>query len=294
METGVDVRRVCANLERHAHQHARHTQLALEFGQRLLEHLDGLRITPATVLIQGAGTGWLRDALTRQFPGARLLFADATPALLAEMPVASRLQRLLGARPPARLACRPEALPFANGSLDLVIQLCTLPTSDAARSFSEARRVLVKDGLLLFSTLGPDTLREWRRAWALADRQQRDPTGRQLPRLPDMHDVADCAAQAGLASPVVDMEYLTVHYPDLATLITDLRVVGGGNGLTDRPRGLLTPRGRARLLQHLEAQRQPEGLPLTLELVYGHAWNTRPLVTEHGRPVIPIRAAGPR
>ncbi len=291
MDTGADARRVRINLERHAAKYATHRQLPLEFGRRLLEHLDGLRIQPARVLCLGSGPALLREDLTRLFPAAQLLFSDAAPMLLTQIAPASRLQRLLGARAPLCFAGRPEALPLPNASVDLVVSLATLPSSDAARSFAEARRVLSRDGLLLFSTLGPDTLREWRRGLLAADLQQRDPTGRSVPRFPDMHDLADAASAAGLSSPVVDMEYLTVHYPDIGTLLADLRVVGGGNGLLARPRGLMTPRAQDRLMTALEAQRQPQGLPLTLELIYGHAWNTRPLVTEGGRPVIPIRSA---
>ena len=107
----------------------------------------------------------------------------------------------------------------------------------------------------------------------------------------DMHDLADLASHAGLTSPVVDMEYLTVFYPNINAIISDLRGLGGGNGIHERPRGLMTPRAYALLQSQVELTRTPEGLPQTLELIYGHAWNTRPLVTDSGRPVIPIQPA---
>jgi malonyl-CoA O-methyltransferase len=241
----------------------------------------------------GSGPGLLREALERAFPAAEIIYADPVPALLAEMPLASRLRQWLGARPPLRLACAADALPLRNGCVDLLIAHGVLVWVDPRRAFAEARRVLKPDGLLLFSTLGPDSLKEWRTALAEARPAWPDPLGHALPRLPDMHDLADAAAHAGLASPVVDMEYLTVHYPDRATLLADLRVLGGGNALHDRARGLMTPRARARLDRRLDAGRSAEGLPQTLEVIYGHAWNTRPLVDANGRSVIPIRVAGP-
>jgi malonyl-CoA O-methyltransferase len=173
-----------------------------------------------------------------------------------------------------------ELLPFKNGSFDLVIAHGVLPWCDPQSAFAEARRVLRQDGLLLFSTLGPDTYKEWRGAGSPP-----------MLKLIDMHDLADLASHAGLSSPVVDMEYLTVFYPDLKAIVQDLRTLGGGNGIEERPRGLMTPRVYQKLVSAVERTRTSEGLPQTRELIYGHAWNTRPLVTASGRPVIPIRTA---
>lgn len=291
MDSSADPRRAYANQNRRAARAGGQGQLALELGLRLLDHLDGLRIEPARILVLGGGAGLLRAPLAEQFPAAALIYADPVTTLLARMPRASRLQRWLGAAPePLRLACRPTALPLRNGSIDLLIALGMLGWESPAQVFAEARRVLSADGLLLFNALGPDTLKEWRGALAHA-RPGIDPLGTSLAHLPDMHDIADAAAHAGLASPVVDMEQLTVHYPDLHLLLADLRCEGGGNALLARPRGLMTPRQHARLLAHVEAGRTAQGLPVTLEAIYGHAWNTRPLVDNAGRPVIPIRAA---
>jgi malonyl-CoA O-methyltransferase len=290
VDSGADARRVRRNLARHASRHADRAQLSLEIGGRLLDHLDGLRIEPARVLLLGSGPGMLRELLETRFPQAAILYADAVPQLLAQMPRGSRLRRLLGTRAPQRLACSAAALPLRNGSIDLVIAHGVLAWEPPDRVFAEARRVLAPDGLLLFSTLGPDTLMQWRVALAAA-RPGVDPLGHSVLRFPDMHDLADLASGAGLASPVVDMEYLTVHYPEAQVLLDDLRVLGGGNGLRERLRGLMTPRARRRLLESLEAERTAQGLPQTLELIYGHAWNANPLVSAGGRPVIPIHAA---
>lgn len=294
MDSGADPQRVRANQARRQAALAAPSALAVELGMRLLDHLDGLRIAPRRILVLGGGAGLLQAPLRELFPQAELIYADPLPGLLAALPRPSRLQRWLGAgREPLRLACWPGALPLRNGSIDLLLALGVLAWEPPARVFAEARRVLARDGLLLFHALGPDTLKEWRQALALA-RPGQDPAGRSLLRLADMHDLADAAAAAGLASPVVDMEHLTVHYPDLAVLLEDLRGPGGGNALRERPRGLMTPRQHARLRAALERGRTAAGLPMTLEAVYGHAWNTQPLVDEAGRPVIPIRAAGPR
>lgn len=294
MDTGADSRRARRNLARTAARFPSHAQLPRELATRLLDHLDGLRIAPNRILCLSGGPGLLTEALTRLFPRADIVHADPVPALLAQVATRSRLRQLLGARPPLRLGCDPESLPLRNGSIDLLVAPMVLPWASPARFFAEARRVLGQDGLLLFATAGPDTLREWRRALLQARPDWPEPLGHSVLRLPDMHDLADAASHAGLASPVVDMEYLTIHYPDLPSLLGDLRVAGAGNALLERPQGLMTPRALGRLKALLEAQRQPEGLPQTLEAIYGHAWNTRPLIDGAGRPVIPIRVADAR
>lgn len=291
MPASGDPRRARRNRTRHAARLAAEDPLGSELADRLLDHLEGLRIEPQRILVLGGGGGLLRAQLVERFPAAALVYADPAAALLAAMPRASRLQRWFGtAREPLRIACLGSALPLRNGSVGLAIVLGLPGFEPLEPVLEELRRVLAADGLLLFHALGPDSLREWRQALQAAH-PGHDPLDRSVLRLVDMHDLADAASHAGLASPVVDMEYLTVHYPDLATLLGDLRGAGGGNALAARPRGLVTPRQRARLLAALEALRTPQGLPLTLEVIYGHAWNTRPLVDDQGRPVIPIRAA---
>jgi len=288
VDSGADARRAWRNLQRSAVDPGAHAQLPLELGLRLLDHLDGLRVAPERILVLGGGAGLLQAPLAEQFPAAALIYADPVAGLLAQLPRSSRLQRWFGAaREPHRIACLPSRLPLRNGCVDLVVALGVLGWEDPERVFGESRRVLSGDGLLLFNALGPDTLREWRAALSQA-RPAIDPLGRSVLRLMDMHDLADAASHAGLASPVVDMEHLTVHYASLETLLVDLRA-SGGNALRERPRGLMTPGQLRRARDAMEALRAPEGLPVTLEAIYGHAWNTRPLVDPAGRAVIPIR-----
>jgi len=292
MHFSPDSLRTRFNRSRNAATLSRQTQLPQEVGVRMLDHLEGLRVEVKRLLYLGAGSGWLRNELHTQFPQADILFSDESLPLLKEMPARSgsvghaRFLRYFnflgpwGQRVPHRLACSMELLPFKNGSFDLVIAHGVLPWCDPQLAFAEARRVLRQDGLLLFSTLGPDTYKEWRGAGSPP-----------MLKLIDMHDLADLASHAGLSSPVVDMEYLTVFYPDLKAIVQDLRTLGGGNGIEERPRGLMTPRVYQKLVSAVERTRTSEGLPQTRELIYGHAWNTRPLVTASGRPVIPIRTA---
>ena len=133
--------------------------------------------------------------------------------------------------------------------------------------FGEFRRVLVPGGLLLFTTFGPDTLKELRAAWGIADA-----AGTHVGTFIDMHDIGDALVRAQFATPVMDMEYLTVTYRDAYTLMRDLKQIGAHNVTSGRQRGLT---GRVRLrtmLAAYETYRCEGVLPATHEVVYGHAW----------------------
>ena len=107
-------------------------------------------------------------------------------------------------------------------------------------------------------TFGPDTLRELRAAWAAAD------GGTHVSGFRDMHDIGDALARAGLSEPVLDVERLTMVYPDVAAITRDLKVIGAHNATAARARGL-TGKGRWRAMTDAyEQQRQAGVLPADL------------------------------
>jgi malonyl-CoA O-methyltransferase len=110
----------------------------------------------------------------------------------------------------------------------------------------------------MFSTLGPDTLKELRAAAGAA---------RVHPFI-DMHDLGDMLVAAGFAAPVMDMEMIGIEYAGAAGLVDDLKNTGQTNALADRPRGLAGKRFRERLRVEVPSR-------ATFEVVYGHAWKIR-------------------
>jgi len=91
---------------------------------------------------------------------------------------------------------------------------------------------------------------------------------------------------AGFASPVMEMEMLTLTYADLKTLMADLKGIGAHNAATTRPRGLFGKSAWARLEQAYESQRAAGRLPTTYEVIYGHAWAGDKTRRADGREVI--------
>lgn len=256
-----------------------------EVGRRLVEHLDPIRIDPARVLDLGCGTGSLLEALARRFPRSEIVAVDFSRSMLRR--AAARTpwwKRAAGVRAP-RFACADlQALPLAVSSAGLAFSNLTLQWCDARAVFTEAARVLEKDGLLLFSTLGPDTLRELRAAF--------DTTP--FAGLVDMHDLGDALVAAGFGQPVMEMELLTLEYSTLEALLADLHAVGA-LAPAAFPAGGLAARGRRNAAARAyEARRRDGALPATYEIVYGHAWKAGARHTADGRQVIDfVRAPKP-
>ena len=234
-------------------------RLCEETAARLFDHLDPVRLRPRWVvdLVMQCG---LRDRLTKRFPGSRVVSCGYSPGAL----VSGRVDR---ARRPQALAASPTRLPLAAGSADLVasnLALCWF--ADAAAVLREIWRVLRPGGLVAFATLGPDTLVELRRSWGVVDERSH------IIDFIDMHDIGDAMVRAGFGDVVMDVERITVTWPDVPALLRDLRGLGTGNPLPDRPSGLTTPGKLATLVSAYQAQRPPGRVPATVELVYGHGW----------------------
>lgn len=269
--------------------------LRREVAARMHERLALVKIAPAHVLDAGCGEGGDLTTLQKRFPQAAMLGLDASSAMLAaaqESQVAglSSMNRLLqqwlpavmGRDSGASLICGNFAqLPLGLNAVDLVWSNLALhwhPQPD--RVFVEWRRVLRQDGLLMFSCFGPDTFKELRAAFAAADAEPHV-----LPFV-DMHDFGDMLVNAGFSTPVMDMETLTVTYGSVEKLMADVRAMGG-NPLDSRRRGLLGKQAWQRAMDVLEQSRRADGkIPLTFEVIYGHAFRPAPRTTASGESII--------
>ncbi len=261
--SGPDRRAVTRAFRRSAAGYAAADFLHAEIRARLLERLDLVALQPATLLDLGAGPAGASTDLAARYPAGHVLALDLAPEMLGQS--ASGWDRL----------CADAAqLPLADRSVDLVVAGMMLHwCEDAAAVLAEVRRVLRFPGLLLLSTLGPDTLRELRAAWAAVDRHTHTLV------FPDMHNLGDALVRAGFAEPVVDSHVLTVTYSDVGRMAQDLRGVGAADLSPGRRRTLTGPGRWQAMTTGLERQRSPEGkLPVTVEVIYGHAWTAQPRV----------------
>src|SRR5262249_26751587 len=143
-----------------------------------------------------------------------------------------------------------EALPFADGTLDLVVSGLSLQAvNDLPGTLTQVRRALKPDGLFLAALLGGDTLTELRQSFAAAES---DLDGGVSPRVAPFVDVRETGAllqRAGFALPVTDVDRITVRYGTPLGLLLDLRRMGAANPLVERRR---VPLRRATLMRAME------------------------------------------
>lgn len=251
-----------------------------EIRKRLLERLDLVRLQPQVVLDLGAGTGHASRALRDRYASAQVIALDLSPRMLHR---AGKQQRLF--RRFERVAADAHQLPLKNGAADLVFSNLMLHwCSDPDRVFAEMRRVLRTNGLVTFTTLGPDTLRELRTAWSQVD------THTHVHRFIDMHDLGDALLRTGFAEPVMDTERLTVTYGSFDALLQELRGSGSNNAAHGRRRTLIGRSDMQRVREAYESTRSAGVLPATLEVVYGHAWavHREPPGARRGEVRIPL------
>ncbi len=267
----IDARAARRRFDRAAATYRGAARIETEVGTRMLERLDYVRVAPARILDAGSGPAPQAAALGRRYPKARLVALDfSLPMLARSRGSAGWMARLRGARPLAVCAAL-ERLPLASGSVQLVWSNMALHWAEDARAaLAEFQRVLAPEGLLMFSTLGPDTLKELRAAAGAA----------RVHRFADMHDLGDALMAAGFSAPVMDMELLTLAYADAGALLADLRASGQTLSRTDRARGLA---GRG-----LRAALERSGSTATYEVVYGHAWKNAPRKTADGRSIVQV------
>jgi malonyl-CoA O-methyltransferase len=191
----------------------------------------------------------------------------------------------------APLSVSPDlnAMPLEGVAFDLVWSNLTLQwLNDLPRAFAEFRRTLKVGGLLTFTTLGPDTLKELRGAFARADGHTH------VNRFVDMHDLGDMLAQSGFADPVMEMEQMTLTYADPRALLAELKVLCATNATRGSPRGLMVKARWQRMLAALEKMRRDDRIPATFEVVYGHAWKGEPKRTAEGHPIVTLQRKPPQ
>jgi malonyl-CoA O-methyltransferase len=265
--------------ERAASVYDAHSVLPQEVGRRLLEHLEGIRIDPQVIVDLGCGTGASFDGLRTRYPHARLVGLDFAHAMLVRAAArAPWWKRAFGASTPALACADAHKLPLAAASTQLVFSNLMLQWCRPEAVFAEVARILPPGGLFMFSTFGPDTLKELRAALAAAR------AGNRVNTFVDMHDLGDMLVQASFADPVMEMEMLTLEYGTLDVLLEDLRAVGSHSSAGARAEGARTDWDAVR--REYEKCRRNGALPATYEVVYGHAWKVAPRRLADGRQVI--------
>jgi len=252
---------------------------------RALERLDLVKLDPAAIIDAGCGTGFASLALHKRYPRAKLVALDIAPAMLRK--ARSRIpvwRKWIGSSRDVFVCGDNERLPLRSACVDMLwSNLAFQWVNDLPAVFAESQRVLRPGGLLMFTTFGPDTLKELRAACAADGKVH-------VNRFIDMHDIGDMMIGAGFADPVMDMEYVTLTYTDVRSVMRELKALGAHNVAVGRNRGLTGKQTLREIERRYESFRRAERLPATFEIIYGHAWKPFPRTGPGGRPVIDIKS----
>jgi SAM-dependent methyltransferase len=185
------------------------------------------------------------------------------------------LSRSQGRAEALAVAADEEALPFRDGSLDLVVSALALEfVNDLPGTLVQIRRALRPDGLLLAALAGGDTLTELRQAFAGAEAEIEDGISPRVAPFADVRELGALLQRAGFALPVTDVDRLTVRYASPIALMHDLRRMGATNALVERRR---RPLKRALLRRMVEIYGErfsdPDGrIRATFEIVWLSGW----------------------
>jgi malonyl-CoA O-methyltransferase len=266
----LDKKQLRTAFERAAGSYDQAAVLQREISNRMLSRLEYIKYVPEVILDAGSGTGYGSQQLAKRYPDSQLIAMDIAWAMLSHArPNTAWWQRLLPSlQQHACYVCADiEQIPIKNESVgmiwsNLALQWC----NDLEHTFAEMHRILRTDGLVMFSTFGPDTLKELRQSFAQVDAFSH------VNRFIDMHDIGDLLVHNGFSTPVMDMEYITLTYPDAPSVMRDLKAIGAHNVTQGRQQGLMGKNKWRKVIAEYEKLRRDGKLPATYEVVYGHAW----------------------
>ncbi|MEO8002377.1 MAG: malonyl-ACP O-methyltransferase BioC [Arenimonas sp.] len=252
------------NFGRAASSYAQVAILQREVENRLIEQLDFLEDRqPLRVLDLGCGPGRASGAMKKRWPKAQVIALDAAFPMLKEVPKQTRFWR-----PIKRVCADASSLPLIDGSVDVIFSnLCLQWVNDLPATLAEFRRVLKPDGLLLFSTFGPDTLLELREAYWQAG--EKNPP---LSPFAAIQQIGDAMLAAGFKNPVLDRELYQLTYSDVRSLMKELKAIGANDARPQRSRSLSGKTRLQNMTTAYEKLRVNDVLPSTWEVVTVMAW----------------------
>ncbi len=174
-----------------------------------------------------------------------------------------------------RVVADVEALPFADGALDLVVSAFALQTvNDLPGVLIQIRRALKPDGLFLAALLGGDTLAELRESFAVAETELEGGVSPRVAPFPDLRDMGALLQRAGFALPVADVDRVVVRYPSPLALMADLRRMGATNPLAERRRVPLRRATLGRMMEvYADRFRDPDGrIRASFDIIWLSGW----------------------
>ncbi len=173
------------------------------------------------------------------------------------------------------VAADEELLPFADASFDLAVSLLSLHwINDLPGALAQLRRTLKPDGLFLAAMFGGDTLHELRASWAAAEIAVEGGASPRVAPFVDLRDAGALLQRAGFALPVVDLDSITVSYPDAFALMRELRGMGETNAAHERRKRFTRRATLMAMVEHYHANHADDDgrIRATFQIVYLTGW----------------------
>jgi SAM-dependent methyltransferase len=237
-----------------------HRRAAIDIAERLAPIM---RSFPLAVDLSARG-GAFREALALEAPGKVEVLVEADLS-----------HRMLSGRGGLQIVADEERLPFAEGSLDLIVSTLGLHwTNDVVGALVQARLALKPEGLFIGAFLGGVTLTELRQSLVAAESEILGGAGSRVSPFADVADAAGLLQRAGFSQPVADVDTVTVTYDHPLKLILDLRQMGETSVLADRhPKPLTRPLLERASEIYFERFGTDDGrIPATFEIVTLTGW----------------------
>lgn len=237
--------------------------LQKEILSRLIEKLKVLHPDNVNKLLDvGSGTGLACQRLTDLYGDNSYFAYDFSPAMLRQ---AKQVNHSVN----QHCVCGDaENLAYTDNSFDVIFSASTYQwCNNLANALVSSHHTLNDKGLFIFSTFGPETLKELRECFSKVDDK---------PHVSSFHDIqiiGDSMLATGFTNPVVESEIITVEYASPLQLLHDLKATGATNHLQSRTRGLMGKSQLRKVLSEYEKLKLAnQKYPASYQVIYAHGW----------------------
>ena len=249
--------RILKSFNTRASSYDKYSLIQKEVSLRIIEKLKFIKISPKNILDLGCGTGYLSLLLKKLYPNAHITCLDFSPEMLYHCKLKE---------PEFETICADiEDLPFKTSKYDIIISSLTLHwCKETEKIFYDIYKILNKNGIFIFTTVGPDTLSELKETYKLIDDKEH------INIFNDMHIYGDLLLNTGFDNPVMDVEKIVMEYPNVQNVFNSIKKIGA-NTIINSHGGKIT-KSMYRKIIDLYPKTEKMKYPVTYEVIYGTSW----------------------